>query len=321
MRSGSDAHDVLHFSRTRRILFIVVPLIVVAAGWSGVVARSARPTQTIIMSCRDAQATSINGAVQGMTVNIDVLTMIGVTLITSLASLLLFNKDEKIELMRLRTANEKLCASNEHKETLIRDLYHRTKNNMHVIHSMLNLAASDSTSPEVADIALEVGNRVQSLALVHEKLHRAHDLSRINLGEYVSDVVAMIIGSYSAFRDRIRIACSTEEIPVCIDTAAPCGFVVSELLSNAAKHAFPVGHEGMVSIDVRRDGADGVVFEYADDGKGVPPEFDFTAQSGTGVKTLISLVEHQLRGTIRFDSSRGVAVSITFPSGLHGENV
>ena len=317
-RPGRNADDVLRLSRIRGVLFIVVSLTAVVAGWIGVVTRSVRLTRSVIASCPDAQAAS--GAARNAQVNADVLTMIGVTLVVSLASLLLFRRNERTELVLLRTANEELSASNDYKETLIRELYHRTKNNMHVIRSMLSLAASDSASPEVADLVLEVGNRVQSLALVHETLHRTHDLSRINLGEYVSELVATIIGTYSAFRERIRIACSTEEVPVCVDIAAPCGLVVSELLSNAARHAFPPGREGMVSIDVRRDGDAGVMLTYADDGKGVPPEFDFDERSCTGIKTLIALVEHQLRGTIRFDGSRGVAVSITFPTGLQGEN-
>ena len=296
-----------------------IPVTVVVAGWSGVVTRSIRLARTLISSCPDAPVDIADGVMRTAQLHTDVFTMIGVTLVASLVSILLLRRNQKLEIARLRCANRKLSATCEQKETLMRELYHRTKNNMHVIRSMLSLAASDSSSSEVADLALEVGNRIQSFALVHEKLYRADNLSRINLGEYISELVALVIGNYPAFRERIRVACSTEEVPVGVDTAAPCGLAVSELLSNAAKHAFPVGHEGMVTLDVRRDGDTGVVLEYADDGRGVPPGFDFAEQSGAGVRTLIALVEHQLGGAIEFDGRKGVAVKITFPNGLRTE--
>jgi len=106
-----------------------------------------------------------------------------------------------------------------------------------------------------------------------------------------------------------------EELPVPIDVAIPCGMILNELFSNVYKHAFPGSGRGEIRIRLARS-TDGKTIEldFADNGRGVPPGFDLLAQATLGLQTLVMLVEHQLRGAVRFETEKGVTCLIRFPS-------
>jgi PAS domain S-box-containing protein len=211
-----------------------------------------------------------------------------------------------------KRVEEELRQALQEKEILLRELYHRTKNNMQVIDSMLQLQAAYTDDDHLQVVFEEMRNRIRSMALVHERLYQSQSLSRIDLGRYIVDLAALAIGSYQVRPNRIAIDLDVEEVWVSIDSAIPCGLIVNELLSNAFKHAFPGDAQGTIRVQLRREDDHEIVLQIADDGIGVPEGFDFRESDTLGMLIIFSIGERQLRGQVLFSVEEGVACQLRF---------
>lgn len=227
-----------------------------------------------------------------------------------------------------RNITERIQAENQiktslrEKEVLLQELYHRTKNNMQVIGSMLSLQADSLEDEAVKSIFIDTQNRIQSMALVHQKLYQSHDLSNINLQEYIYDLVALLFGSYKVNTNKISLNFNLEAIFVLIDIAIPCGLVLNELISNSLKYAFPGDNRGELTIRLGRPSPETIELYVADNGVGMPPGFDFRVNGGLGTQIILGIVEHQLGGQITFETNRGgVGCLIHFKDQLYNQRV
>lgn len=208
------------------------------------------------------------------------------------------------------------------KETVLRELAHRTKNNMFVIRSMLNLHAMHTQNEEVQRLFADVENKIVAMALVHQKLYQSKNLSRLDLGEYLQELAPALASSQSLTPQRIAVHIDAEGISALIDTAIPCGLVVTELVTNAFKHAFPNERPGNIFIRLRRKPPNTIQLEVCDDGVGIAPNFDVRGQPTLGLQTIFMIVEHQLKGTVTFHSTPpGLACHIEFAETLYSERV
>lgn len=216
-----------------------------------------------------------------------------------------------------KKAEEELRVSLEEKEVLLRELYHRTKNNMQVIRSMLALQAHASQNEEVKMIIRETENRIQTMALVHQKLYQSRNLSSIDLNEYIQDLVHLLMQSFGVLSRQITLSLDLEPVPVLIDTAIPCGLILNELLSNSLKHAFPNGRKGEIRIRLSKGGDETVLLDFSDDGVGVPGGFDLRKQETLGLQTLFTIAEHQLQGRVQIENRQGLAFHIRFNNNVN----
>ncbi len=200
----------------------------------------------------------------------------------------------------------------EEKETLLRELYHRTKNNMLVLSSMLTLNARYSKSAETRGVLVDLQGRVQSMALVHEKLYQAQNLSHIDLGDYLPELMTLLLKTHKGASQTVVVRAQAEHIFVVLDVAIPCGLVLNELVSNSLKHGFPDQRPGEIQVDLVRDKNDEIVLTFSDNGVGLPTDFDFRRSPTLGMRTIMAIVEHQLQGTLGFESRAGLLCQIRF---------
>jgi PAS domain S-box-containing protein len=200
---------------------------------------------------------------------------------------------------------EKIAEALREKEILLRELYHRTKNNMQVIRSIIILQSSTSDNPEVKKIAAEIDSKIHAMALVHQMLYQSGNLSSINLKEYIHSLSETIIQSVAVGRKQIELTLSIADIPVNIDLAIPFGLVINELLTNTVKYAFPEEDNGKVEITINRIASDTVEMTYRDSGIGVAPDFDFGNGKTVGLASIKAIVEHQLQGYFEIFSADG----------------
>jgi PAS domain S-box-containing protein len=220
-----------------------------------------------------------------------------------------------------KQAEEQIHQALREKETLLRELYHRTKNNMNVISSMLSLQAEYSQNETVKTVFQETENKISAMALVHQMLYQSQDLSRIDLQEYVSDLAELLISNHRPMSSHIALLLDTEPVTVMLDSAIPCGLVINELFSNMFKHAFPHGRKGEIRVKLSRS-ADGIIcLSLADNGVGVPAGFDFRAQPTLGLQTIFLIVEGQLQGSVKFGYDHGVSCQIQFSDTFYTRRV
>ncbi len=218
-------------------------------------------------------------------------------------------------------AEERMKASLHEKDILLRELYHRTKNNMQVISSMLTLQASHHPDMPLTEFVADIEHKLEAMALVHEKLYQAKDLSRIRLDEYLDDLTQLLMQSHGIASSGISFERDMEQIAVLIDTAIPCGLILNELVSNTIKHAFPEGQTGTIRLSLLRDEGGEIELWYSDNGVGVPADFDFCSQQTLGFKTLFIIAEHQLKGHMTFNGEHGLSCSLRFKDNLYKPRV
>ncbi len=220
-----------------------------------------------------------------------------------------------------KRAEEQIRKSLAEKETLLRELHHRTKNNMSVIIALLDLQAEESDDRRLQAAFADSQNRIRSMALVHQKLYEAQDLSHINLKDYIGDLTKLLVASYQVSSDRISITLEMEDVSVLIDTAIPCGLILNELVSNALKYAFPDERVGEIRIQLHQLESGEVQLSVADDGAGLPPGFDLRRNGRMGLQTVFALAENQLYGKVSFDTRQGVTCQIQFRDNLYKPRV
>lgn len=220
-----------------------------------------------------------------------------------------------------RNADERLQGLLREKNALLSELYHRTKNNMQVISSLLSLQAGYTDNGEVSVVFRDMEDRIRSMALVHQKLYQSHDLSTIDLAEYARDLAALLTRAHHTGNGRITVKVESDEVRVLLDTAVPCGLVLNELITNAFKHAFPGDTQGSLTIEVRRGSTGEVRLRVADDGVGLPAGFDPRRDGRLGMQTVLAIAEQQLGGGVDFGSGAGLSCTLHFRDTLYSARV
>lgn len=221
-----------------------------------------------------------------------------------------------------KKTRDRLKSSLEEKDVLLRELYHRTKNTLQVVRSMLILqAGSMSESREVQMLVSEMERRIMAIALVHQKLYQSQDLSHIQMQSYLGDLSHFIFQSFGKAGQNVRLDLEIEPVLLLLDTVIPCGLIVNELLTNALKYAFPEDSPGTVVVGLKRRAAGDLLLWVFDDGVGLPAGFDYRNQKTLGLQTVISIVEHQMQGRITYTGEQGVSCRIEFSDKLYDKRV
>jgi PAS domain S-box-containing protein len=211
-----------------------------------------------------------------------------------------------------KRVDEAIKASLREKEILLQEIYHRTKNNMQVIISLLNLKSASSSDPQLLEAFRDTGNRIRSMALVHEKLYQSKDLSNLNLKDYIKDLAKLLLRNYQTELRRISLHLDLDSVPVNIETAMPCGLILNELISNSLKYAFPCGRNGTISILLRSTEDRDIELRIADDGVGLPPEIDVWKTSSLGFSLVAGLTTQQLKGKLEIRREHGTEFRFLF---------
>jgi PAS domain S-box-containing protein len=213
-----------------------------------------------------------------------------------------------------KRADEKVRASLQEKEVLLKEIHHRVKNNLQVTSSMLKLQSAYINDPGARDMFAESQNRIRSMALVHEKLYQSSNLSRIDFADYMASLARLLFRSFGVDRERISLALDSKQVFLSIETAVPCGLIVNELLSNCLKHAFPGQRRGEIVVGILEDGRGALILKVADNGVGLPPDLDIEHAETLGLQLVKTLVD-QLAGRLEVRRQGGTEISVHFCEG------
>jgi two-component sensor histidine kinase len=208
-------------------------------------------------------------------------------------------------------AEETFKSSLRQKEVLLREVHHRIKNNLQIISSLLDIQASNVQDPRIHEMFMDVQNRVIAMALIHETLYQSSDLGMVHFDAYVRTLAEQIFRSYNILGDRITLQIQADEVMLDTNQAIPCGLILTELLSNCLKHAFPADRGGEIQIELGLDAAQRVTLIVRDTGIGFPADQDFRHTETLGLQLVYTLTE-QLGGTLELERNDGTAFTLTF---------
>ncbi len=196
------------------------------------------------------------------------------------------------------------------KEVLNRELNHRVKNNLQIISSLLSIQSSKIQGDENREIFKECQHRIRAIALVHQRLCGAANLTDIDLSEYFNKLVQELFRSYYVGSGTVTPHVTVDALALNIDRLIPCALIVNELVCNAFKYAFPEGKSGEVQVELRRTNGQ-VSLCVRDDGIGFTPQ---TAPSRcrVGLQIVRALVD-QLSGELHWTNGHGTLATVTFP--------
>jgi two-component system, sensor histidine kinase PdtaS len=204
------------------------------------------------------------------------------------------------------------------KEATIREVHHRVKNNLQTISSLLRLQARRTESAETDRALREAGERIGSMAVVHEML-AGSTTERVDFADAAATVVEMVRRSVASSDTdvQVRVEGTTGEIPASVATSL--ALVTAELVHNAIEHGLSE-RGGRVTVSMRRQ-ADAVTLTVRDDGTGLPEGFDVESSANLGLAIVKTVVADDLRGTLSLASAagRGTTVTVHVPLSASGE--
>jgi len=213
-----------------------------------------------------------------------------------------------------RRWEEKLISSLHEKDMLLKEIYHRVKNNLQVISSPLSLQANKIKDEYTKSVFRDSQSRIRSMALVHEKLYQSKNLSRVDYRDYVKTLVEAILHSYGIPRGGITLNYHIDPIEIPLDTAIPCVLIINELGTNSIKYAFNHTSRKEISITLSRHDSEHCILIVSDNGQGMNNHRDIKKSDTLGLQLVTTLVEDQLGGTYEVERSDGTAFVIRFPA-------
>jgi two-component sensor histidine kinase len=213
--------------------------------------------------------------------------------------------------VELNSRAAKLAKALREKDVLLKEIHHRVKNNLQIISSLLNLQSRSIKDPDTLEIFRESCDRIQLMALIHEKLYGSVDLSELDFNDYLHSLSAMILRSYASNSRNVRMHFGLpDKLHLGLDLAIPLGLIASELISNSLKHAFPRGTRGAITVELKQNDSE-VLFRISDDGQGLPANFSMDEPASLGLR-LVKMLADQLQAQLTWSRTPNTSFSLAF---------
>ncbi|WP_341905683.1 histidine kinase dimerization/phosphoacceptor domain -containing protein [Fluviicola taffensis] len=227
-----------------------------------------------------------------------ILILMSIVIIISVSYLFIRQKNDSNKVLQLQKEeidekNKEISNSLAMKESLLKEIHHRVKNNLQVISSILNLQSRNVHDPEALRIIEEGKERIRAIALIHNQLHLNNDSACVEMGAYLNKLISQMRESFSSYNKVIEVKVNVEEIDLAIDYAVPVGLIMCELLSNSYKHAFTKREKGLIEIELKNNPEKKLNYELLvkDNGVGYKGKIDFLEQSSTGVEIVSAFIQ------------------------------
>ena len=197
------------------------------------------------------------------------------------------------------------------KEVLLKELHHRVKNNLQVICSMISLQENYIVDENARWLIKDVGSRIHSMAIIHERLYQNEMFSMINFSEHLSLLLSDLRTMYKHPGQEISLINNTEDIDLDVNYAIPCSQIVTELVTNSLRHAFPDMKRGEVYIGLKNNGDRRYLLTVKDNGVGFPAGFEFPGKDSLGL-TMVTVMVKQIKGDLKIIRQNGLEYIISF---------
>jgi len=215
-----------------------------------------------------------------------------------------------------KEAEKRISDSLQEKNVLLAEIHHRVKNNLAVISGLLQMQIWNIDDERNIQALKDSQMRVQSIALVHEKLYQSESFTNINFESYITDLASAIQKTYDNNQKRVEIEIEIDDIKITLNQAIPLSLLLNELIVNAYKHAFTGIDKGVIFVKLQKL-EDNLLLQFGDNGVGLPPDVELKKSKSLG-STLIKTLVQQLNGAFEDISSKkkkGFHIQVEFPAG------
>jgi PAS domain S-box-containing protein len=224
--------------------------------------------------------------------------------------------------MRKR-GEEALKKSVTEKDLLLKEIHHRVKNNLQIIIGLIQMQARTSSDAQMVQTLMELQQRIRVMALVHERLYRSHSFSEMDFGRYLKELTDSLLQVFGS--PGIVLEVKVGSVFLEIETVITCGLIITEIVTNALKYAFPDpqpiqgdGKPPRVVYVEFTEGSSGYTLVVSDNGIGLPQGFDLSAVTSMGLHLVHLWSTYQLNGSIEVRTDPGATFVIHFPKRRSG---
>ncbi|MGA2912581.1 MAG: PAS domain S-box protein [Methanoregula sp.] len=228
------------------------------------------------------------------------------------------NAELKNAIEEFSRQGDELSEALKEKEILLSEIHHRVKNNLTAFISLLSLKGSYEETPSGNALKKDLQNRARSMALIHETLYRTGKYSQVDMKEYLSPLIRQIALSYDP-SSLIKTEVKADETTLDLSRATPCGLIVTELITNSFKYAFPSPFDCMkmrsepctIRVSLEHEGEE-YCLSVSDNGIGLPHGFDIRTAQSLGLRLVYFLARHQLKARIEVKTESGTEITFRF---------
>ncbi|MDX1941559.1 MAG: histidine kinase dimerization/phosphoacceptor domain -containing protein [Saprospiraceae bacterium] len=219
------------------------------------------------------------------------------------------NRQLEIQQIEINQTNRSLQNLLEEKEWLLKEIHHRVKNNLQIVMSLLNTQSNYLANDAALSAIRDSQHRIHSISLIHKKLYQSDNVAQIDMPNYIQELVEYLQDSFDT-NYNIHFDLNIEPIELDVTQAVPLGLILNEAISNAIKYAFP-NRKGLINITMQQVDEESYSLIIADNGVGLPPDFDVNKSNSLGM-SLMKGLSKQLNGSFELRNENGLTIHIAF---------
>lgn len=217
-----------------------------------------------------------------------------------------------IDITEQKEREQQISEALKEKETLLREIHHRVKNNLQIIDSLLGLKSEQVNDPVTLAILQDSQNRVKSMALIHQTLYQSNDFARVDFSEVCHALTLNLFNSYGVDTARIRLLQNADSVFLPMNVAIPLGLLLNELVSNALKYAYQPDRAGDIRVQLNVLESGELELSVSDDGIGLPENVGINDSSTLGLR-LVQILSEQIGGTLTIKRQQPTCFSVIAP--------
>jgi len=219
-----------------------------------------------------------------------------------------------LDLSERKQAEKRIQDALTQKDLLLREVHHRVKNNLQVIHSLLDLQALKLRDNEVVEVLRDSQNRIRSMSLIHQTLYQSRNFARVDFQRFLDDLLPSLTEAYRSVAGKVAIRVDAHQVQLPINEAIPCGLIINELVSNALKHGFAQGRNGQIEVSIQQLAERRVELSVRNDGEPIPDDLNLEQTPSLGLQ-LVQLLARQLNGTVQVQRAGPTRFTLRFALG------
>ncbi|MDO8904910.1 sensor histidine kinase [Hydrogenophaga sp.] len=197
------------------------------------------------------------------------------------------------------------------KDVLLKEVHHRVKNNLQVIHSLLDLQALTIKDEGTVGMLRDSQNRIRSMSMIHQTLYQSQDFAQVDFDQFLGGLLPRLMESYASTAGHVTIDVQAQDVQLPINEAIPCGLIVNELVSNALKHGFLGGRRGSIQVTITQREDKQIEMSISNDGHPIPDKLALNSTGSLGLQ-LVHLLTQQLRGELTTQHANPTCFTLRF---------